>query len=236
MSNQYHSATPALSHKNLRHRNFTIRHFKSTITRYVESGYQFVRFSDVLGAHNLPRKMVILRHDIDVDPAIARKMFDAEIELGIRSNVFVRTNAQTYNIDEVGSANLISFLKNHDFEIGIHLDISLDREAPNTPFDQQVARFAKASGISTFGMSTHKPAQLGNRLITATAKKLGLTYEAYNKQFTTEFKYISDSSRHWREGCFCQWINVVDRLQILIHPVWWRRGSAKIVDWVNNSI
>jgi len=222
--------------QNFRHRDFTLKHYKSTISKYIEAGYEFVRFSDVLDEQELPKKAVILRHDIDVDPTLATPMIAAEIELGVKSNVFIRTTAQTYNIDDVGATQLIDVLKKHDFELGIHLDISPDRDAPNTPLNQQVEHFSRASELSVFGMSTHKPAGLGGPLLTSTATNLGLRYESYNEQFTTEFKYISDSSRRWREGCFCQWINVVDRLQILTHPVWWKRGSAQIVDWVNNSI
>jgi hypothetical protein len=222
--------------QDFKHRNFTLRHFKSTITRYLEGGYQFRRFGDVSGANSLSEKTVLLRHDIDVDPVSARKMLTAQIELGIRSTVFIRTSAQTYDLDDPRTLDLIGFLKEHGFGIGIHLDISPNRDAPSTPLDRQVADFASVSRLTSFGMSTHQPSHFGGPLVGSTANKLGLSYEAYDKQFTSNFKYLSDSSRRWREGCFCQWINVVDRLQVLIHPIWWKRGSGKMVDWVNSSI
>jgi hypothetical protein len=37
----------------------------------------------------------------------------------------------------------------------------------------------------------------------------------------TEMKYLSESGGRWRESCFHNWINQVDRLQVLVHPFWW---------------
>jgi hypothetical protein len=40
-------------------------------------------------------------------------------------------------------------------------------------------------------------------------------------------KYISDSGRNWREGCFCQWIGKEDKLHVLTHPIWWIKEGIR---------
>ena len=47
-------------------------------------------------------------------------------------------------------------------------------------------------------------------------------YHAYEARFTTPtMKYLSDSSGHWREGHFAEWVDKVPVLQVLTHPFWW---------------
>ena len=45
--------------------------------------------------------------------------------------------------------------------------------------------------------------------------------DAYSKEFFGERKYLSDSGQFWREDCLCQNLNKYERLQVLIHPMWW---------------
>ena len=47
----------------------------------------------------------------------------------------------------------------------------------------------------------------------------------YSKEFFVERKYLSDSGQFWREGCLCQNLNKYERLQVLIHPMWWSRDG-----------
>lgn len=37
----------------------------------------------------------------------------------------------------------------------------------------------------------------------------------------------SDSSAQWREGHFFEWIDKVDQLQVLVHPIWWFKDSPQ---------
>jgi hypothetical protein len=45
--------------------------------------------------------------------------------------------------------------------------------------------------------------------------------DAYSEPFTRRMRYLSDSSRSWREGCFSQHVERLGRYQVLTHPVWW---------------
>ena len=47
----------------------------------------------------------------------------------------------------------------------------------------------------------------------------------YDRKFTEEIIYRSDSRRQWRDGCICKQIKGFKgkSFQLLLHPIWWTK-------------
>ena len=62
---------------------------------------------------------------------------------------------------------------------------------------------------------------------------IGKFINTYSKEFSGgKVKYLSDSGRHWREGCFCQHLNNAEShsYQVLIHPIWWYEDHVSVIE------
>ena len=73
------------------------------------------------------------------------------------------------------------------------------------------------------GAAAHLAGTYGS-LDAQVVKSAGFLYETsepIGEKARPRWKYLSDSARRWREGCVCEWLGKVDRLEVLIHPVWW---------------
>lgn len=204
---------------------FSLRHYTDTLSAYLDAGYRIVGCDE---ARRAPRRgrLLVLRHDIDIDPAAVTRMIGAEMHLGVRSTVFVRVRAPGYTA--AATADLWRRLAAGGCEIGLHYD----SDAPNPTRDVQAQARAltRQIGVMARGASAHRPATTGWTLDPADCGAVGLEYEAYALADTLRLKYISDSRRRWREGCMCRWIGRADRLQVLVHPEWWMPGSLKRKD------
>lgn len=117
-------------------------------------------------------------------------------------------------------------------ELGLHLDSGMEKIWECT-VEESIARqfdiFYNSTGIQAKGFSIHMPSTLGGidncDLIVS---DLNLAYHAYEKRFTEgEFKYISDSMKMWREKPISDYINKVNKIQLLIHPIWWYQNNPQ---------
>ena len=205
---------------------FSLRHYRSTLETYLKNGYQITNFRDLEGGA-AKQRVLLLRHDIDISPSAAIPMMEVERSLGISSTYFLRTDAPAYGIEDTETASLVTEVAASRAELGLHYDVPRDS---SNPLDRLRLQAQALNGIlpaPVLGASAHRPASSGAIIYSDTFRDAGLTYEAYEGRFTDGFKYLSDSRRHWREGCFCRWIGRTDRIYALIHPIWWRRGSLR---------
>ena len=108
-------------------------------------------------------------------------------------------------------------------EIGFHYELHthpalLEKEMEL--FERSKSLMESLLGAEIIGMSYHEPARFMNE---KDKRELppGIQYEAYEERFMDNYRYISDSSALWREGCMCQHIGKEDRLYILTHGFWW---------------
>ena len=111
-------------------------------------------------------------------------------------------------------------------EVGLHLDPGMHliwRCSEEQALDRQFDILCSIYGERPLGMSTHEPARLGgtegsNFLV----DRWGLEYHAYEDRFVDPpFKYLSDSQQRWREKPFIDYVNEFEKIQVLIHPLWW---------------
>jgi hypothetical protein len=203
--------------------SFTHSHYQETLERYVAAGFAVTSFERYL---NEPKKKhIILRHDIDMDMGAAQRMAELDAAAGVTSTFFFRVHATRYNLSSFDSMKFLKKLKAQGNELGLHFEPGLGRalgEESEQFAERQKQMIEAIYGAPVLGLSTHEPARADEPdLVDRMVDKWNLKYHAYHPRFFKEMKYISDSSARWREGCFCQWVDKADQMQILTHPFWW---------------
>lgn len=201
---------------------FTHSHYKACIEQALEDGYKFLRMKDAT-EESQDGKLIIMRHDEDLSLSSSFNLAKIEGDLGIKTTYFVRLHAKNYNLLSQESYTLIHKIIEMGHEIGYHYELHthpdlLQRE--KEIFISSKSLLESLLGTEITGMSYHEPARFK---IDDDKRALppGIKYEAYEERFMNNYKYISDSSAHWREGCMCQHIGKEDKLYILTHGFWW---------------
>jgi len=205
---------------------FTRAHYKACLEFAIEQGYTFKRMKDAAsGDQN--GKTILLRHDEDLSLPAMCSLAHIEGELGIRATYFIRLHANNYNVLSFESYTSLTKILEMGHEIGIHYELHCHPGLSSREKEIFVSSKSLLESIlDTFitGMSYHEPSRLLNK---GEKRSLptGIEYEAYEERFMKNYKYISDSSAHWREGCMCQHIGNENNLYILTHGFWWFNRS-----------
>ncbi len=217
--------------------DFSLEHYVDILGQARAAGYEFPLFREYALDPRRRNRVLLLRHDIDISLAAALTMAQVERQLNVRSAYFVRLYSRFYNPLAVENLPSLLQIRNQGFEIGLHYDARV-YEKLGVDATEMVKREKLALetmlGTLLFGLSEHMPTRRGRDFVNGnhmfdaiTLTNSGFLYEAYTRDFVQDAKYISDSNRHWREGCLCQWIGRRDKLYALIHPYWWSPGSAE---------
>jgi hypothetical protein len=206
--------------------SFKLSHYEYCLKSAKDKGYSFALLKDHEKCTN--ERMIFLRHDIDSDPDLALNFSDIEKKLGIKATYFFRVHSED-NLFSLGNYRAIKRIMKEGHEIGLHAETDYaslvgEHELPMLSRDRAVLEAIIGSKIS--GVSMHEPSRSIWRLQKSDIEKLGFKYDAYDARLLEKFKYISDSSCRWREGCMCNFIQArTPRLYILTHPVWWFKQS-----------
>ncbi len=207
--------------------NFTLDHYFETLKAYRSANYSVISFKEYL--HKTPAgKVLILRHDVDLDLEVAHRMALIDHKADCRSTWFLRLHSRRYNLLSYDSQRIILDLKKMGHEVALHFEPSfaqsIDLEADSYA-DRQKNIFENITGEKVIGFSSHEPTRANQPELVATLmNRWKLEYHAYETRFTKDMKYLSDSSSRWREGCFSKWLNKHDRMQVLVHPFWWYKN------------
>ena len=197
---------------------FKVSHYKESILGFLNNDFISTTLIEEFMSQSIGYKKLILRHDIDHDIKLLEKITDAEHELGVTSTNFFRIRAKNYNLFSRCAIRIVEKLLKQGHEVGLHYeDLDLDEIKLDFLFSFLRAEFGK----DTFKIvSPHEPNRCRNKNI-VNWKKFGVLGDAYDKKLMENFKYISDSSCHWREGCMHNFADTRQSLYILTHPIWW---------------
>jgi hypothetical protein len=183
---------------------FTKQHYFDCLTKAQDLGYEIkpVKDYDVMDD-----KVILLRHDIDYSLDYAHKLATWENRFGIKSSYYIHLHSETYNALEPRSLEIIRKIHKLGHEIGFHYDAKY-----HIPTESLFV-----SKIVDGGKTQMESYTLHN----ASTDRLNMRF--YHLKYPNEWdlKYISESGRNWREGCMCKWIGKVNKLLILLHPLWW---------------
>lgn len=207
--------------------NFSYKSYKNSVIRYLNSGYKFTTFSQFDDENQ--NKKVLMRHDIDFDVKPAYKLAQLENQIGISSTYFFRVTAKNYNILSKSSIEDIESIKNKGHEIGLHLDHKqIQPHSNDIGLILNIKKLLERElDVVINSFSIHEPSRTSLEVDGGTLEKLELKHNAYDKKYFKDIKYISDSGGRWREGHFDDWLDRVDQIQILTHPLWWYESSPQ---------
>lgn len=214
---------------------FTYDSYRSLLSLLAEHGCQTADY------HNWQQKQrcVILRHDIDCSIEAALEFAELEQECGVTSTYFVLVSTDFYNIFSKKSHNLLEKIQALGHEIGLHLDETVypkcahDSSCIQEKILQEVALLQTVTGRPVTTVSMHRPSKA---VLDADLKIPGMV-NSYSDLFFRQFKYLSDSRRHWREPVR----EIIkseqyERLHLLTHAFWYHSAEQTLQESVSNFI
>jgi hypothetical protein len=178
---------------------FSLTHYKECIQLAADKGYIITPIRKYTETNV---KQIILRHDVDWSLEFAYELANFEYDLGVCSTYHIRLHSENYNALAPKSMKMIEAMSGMGHEIGLHYD-------SDSSMSYEVNLLSSIARKPVYSYSQHLP------WLTKKEEYQGLT-----DAMTLDLKYISDSGRHWREGCMCNHIGK-HSLQILTHPLWW---------------
>ncbi len=208
--------------------NFSYEHYRSILLNLKER-YKFSNFD------NNSTNDVILRHDVDISLDYALEMAKIEHKLDVTATYFILFHADLYNPFNIHSTRVVSEILKLGHKIGFHYDISYYEENNLVPKDtvlKEIKIMEQEYGTEISVVSAHRPSRK------YVALDLPEYRDAYADEFVKDRKYLSDSGKNWREGCICKNYTKYDKIQLLIHPVWWTKDNLsreQILDRENGT-
>lgn len=191
-------------------------------------------------------KHVIIRHDIDSDVRIAKKMFEIEKKYNVHSTYYFRTC--TFN------KSLIQKINEYGSEVGYHFeeiatfvkknklkskeDIIKNMDKIQELFSQNIESFeknfnVKLSSIASHGDFINRKYQISNNYLfdEKTRKKFPNIIEAYDKEIESNLdSRISDTvyPQFWKpQNPFDEIKEGKKNILILVHTRWWDRAPKQ---------
>lgn len=216
--------------------------YEALLRAAIGAGYALMSLRDFIALGQAgPRRVMVLRHDIDTDPATARRLFDIERSLGARGTYYFRLTTLDIplmvEIEEYGSEasyhfeEIADFVKMHDIRCP-----SLLRARMGEVEDQFFINFTnieRRTGIKLRTVASHgdfvnrKLGIINHELLqnAALRQRCGITHEAYDQALMKRFDiYISDRAC---PELYCpysplQAFGIHERIYFTSHPVHWR--------------
>jgi len=196
---------------------FSLPEYQALLQAILARGYRVRDFLDA----DASQPHLILRHDIDVWPAYALPMAEAEAALGVSASYFVLVSSPLYNAATADCRALLRRL----IELGHRVELHFDAAGHDDPQQRDAAAEAECTWLAALTgqqvrmISFHRPAAdlLGN------AANLAGRPHAYQPRFFREMGYCSDSRGGWLSGAPLDHAALASgrALQLLTHPLWW---------------
>jgi hypothetical protein len=164
-------------------------------------------------------KYVILRHDIDYSVVKALELAEIEHDLGARATVFLMFSSTYYNLLSLEQLHAARRIVSLGHEIGLHYDTDLFQE---TSDDFQVQRVqTQARFLSDLLETPVRTVAQHNPSVTPRRIQVAGYIDAYADEYCKNIAYLSDSRRLFGVQDPFRFFEIHDRIQLLIHPLWW---------------
>ena len=194
---------------------FTLEHYKECIESAKDKGYTIIPIREYQDNKAKVKKVILMRHDVDWSLEYAYELANIEYDLDVRSSYYIYMHSELYNTLSPKSMEMLRQMVGMRHEIGLHTEgtnyLNNERDVLSDITNNLVHSY-------TF----HLPGLRDD-----------IRFSHLLNPQDIEIKYISDSGRHWREGCMCEHIGKEDKLQILTHAEWWCTKSSSRDDGVN---
>jgi hypothetical protein len=215
--------------------SFSLKHYDELMALIKQSRYRTIFFNEA----TFSKREIIIRHDIDTNLVRALDLASIENRYGIRSTWFLWLGSPFYNIFEKSHSDVIKAILAMGHQIGLHFNENehdISRRNDLTYLIKKEADILElAFDTKINAVSFHMPSEA----VLKGEYRLGDSYcYAYHDDFFRKYKYISDSSMRWREGCLCKHLEEEDGkpIQVLIHPLWWQESTLTRKNIIDNLI
>jgi len=196
----------------------------------IEAGYEFVSFAD-LGKEAYARTC-LLRHDVDSELLGCGGMLDVERSLGVTATYFLMTRSTAYNLFSVEAGAMVARILDEGHSIGLHFMGERCEGKSVSHIVEEVLREAgwleREFGTRIDAVSFHQPTR---EILEAQLRIPGLV-NTYNAAKMAPYFYVSDTNMNWRHehpvDIFSRGLH--ERLQLLIHPMWWTEGPVDMLE------
>ena len=189
-----------------------LKEYLLLINPFIEKGYEFKFFSDDI----LPKKNLLLRHDVDFDVQLSLKLALHEHNNSIKSTYFFMLRSDSYNIFTPQNIEAAYKIKDLGHEISLHFDPLIYRDY-SIGLSHELEIFHSLFGIKPKIISIHRP---NDDFINGIDIGISHTYE---KNFFKDIKYISDSGGLFKydHPIKSDAFKNSDSIHLLLHPIWW---------------
>lgn len=197
--------------------DFTLQSYRNLLETLLSKGFSFITFADFLAEErdvaNPSRKIIMLRHDVDLKPQNSLATAIIEAELGIKGSYYFRMVPESFDVE------IIKQIASLGHEVGYHyetmdtasLRLNVKREKLNerrkeelidyayNEFCENLGTFRKTYPVSTICMHGSPQSGFDNKDIWKkyNYKQLGLLGEPYFDIDFNDFFYLTDTGRCW---------------------------------------
>lgn len=183
-------------HKRL---DFTLLTYRKLLEALKERGYVFITFEQYcqVSAERLPKRFVILRHDVDLRAKNSLATAQIEHELDLQASYYFRV------IPESNQPDVIREIAALGHEIGYHYeDMAImhgDMEKALAHFQEQLAYFRQYYPVSTICMHGAPTSKYDGRELWKhyDYREYGVIGEPYFDVDFSKVFYLTDTGRRW---------------------------------------
>jgi len=178
--------------------DFTLEIYRELLRALRQKGYQFLTFEQYCQLKaSLPKKFVILRHDVDLKAINSLQTAQVEHELGIQASYYFRVVPQS------NQPEIIRAIAALGHEIGYHYeDMAVadgNVEKAIAHFQEQLAYFRQYYPVRTICMHGAPTSKWDGRDLWKNCdyRELGIIGEPYFDVDFSEVFYLTDTGRCW---------------------------------------
>lgn len=218
---------------------FTYKYYKKLISIILSYGYSLANYHN----YHFTEKPCIIRHDVDYDvhKAVEFALFESSFEDKVLSTYFFLLTSDFYNVFSLKTLKAVEKIITLGYEIGLHFDetnysINNNEKLFVECVEEELYLLSKALGITVKVVSMHRP----SRFALEKDFRFRSAINSYSKEFSKDFKYVSDSRMNWREDV----TSIIkekrfNKLHILTHPFWYSENDEstkeKITKFINRA-
>lgn len=212
---------------------FNLDSYTFLLESLLDQNYAFTSFDNIS-----PERKIILRHDIDHCLESALEIASLEKSMGISAYFYFLIGSPYYNPLHPSNRLVIKQIAALGHRVGLHYDISIypeliemaEKETNLIHGKQFLSSMEKSilreknileeiAQTKVESYSFHRPL----KGFFAHEFEIGDMYSAYDRRFTKEISYCSDSLAIWSYGYPLDREDIKGgkSCQLLIHPIWW---------------